>query len=78
MLVHVTAGPSMFSFMDRFSGYNYIKIQRHEAEKTALTTLMDDFHYIVMPSGLKNVGATNRQAINTSFHDTLYDFLKII
>lgn len=58
MLVDVTADYSMFSFMDEFSGYNQIKMDSFDAEKTAFRTPMGNFHYKDMTLGLKNAGAT--------------------
>lgn len=58
MLVDATAGHSIFSFMDGFSGYNHIKMDSSDAEKTAFRTPIGNYHYTVMPFGLKNAGAT--------------------
>lgn len=33
MVVHVTGGHSMFSFIDRLIGYSQIKMHPHDAEK---------------------------------------------
>ena len=48
----------MFSFMDRFSGYNQIIMAPRDAEKTTFKTPMGNFYYTVMSFGLKNAGAT--------------------
>lgn len=53
MLVDAIIGHSKFSFMDGFSGYNQIRIDPLDAEKTAFQTSMDNFHYIVILSGSK-------------------------
>ena len=54
LLIDSTIGSTMFSFIDRFNGYNQIKMVPRDAEKTAFRTLIGNFYYIVMPFGLKN------------------------
>ena len=56
-LVDNTAGHSLFSFMDGFSGYNQIKMHPEDMRKTTFITLWGTFCYKVMPFGLKNAGA---------------------
>ena len=58
LLIDLAAGNSMFSFMDRYSGYNQIRMAVKNVEKTAFRTPIGNFYYIVMPFGLKNVRAT--------------------
>ena len=48
----------VFSFMDNFSRYNQIQIQKEDHYETAFTTPWGTFSYQVMPFGLKNTGAT--------------------
>ncbi|KAE8701687.1 RNA-directed DNA polymerase (Reverse transcriptase), Ribonuclease H [Hibiscus syriacus] len=71
-LVDNTAGHAWFSFMDDFSGYNQIKINPEDMEKTTFVTMWGTFCYKVMPFGLKNVGATNQRAMVTLFHDMMH------
>ena len=75
-LIDTTAGHEMFSFMDDFSGYNQIRMVPEDAEKTAFRTLFGNFHYVVMPFGLKNVGATYQRAMTAIFHDMIHDFVE--
>lgn len=58
-------------FMDGFNGSNQIKMDSLDVEKTAFRTPMGNFHYTVMPFGLKNVGATYQRAMYFIFHDML-------
>lgn len=44
-LVDATAGHEMFSFMDGYSGYNQIKMNPVDAEKTAFRTPIGNFYY---------------------------------
>ncbi|KAL5538544.1 hypothetical protein UlMin_045351 [Ulmus minor] len=76
ILVDATAGHEMFSFMDGFSGYNQIRMAPEDAEKTAFRTPFGNFHYVVMPFGLKNAGATYQRAMTAIFHDMIHDIVK--
>ncbi|RVW92144.1 Transposon Ty3-I Gag-Pol polyprotein [Vitis vinifera] len=58
MLVDSTAGHSMLSFMDGFSGYSQILMAPEDMEKTSFITEWGTYCYRVMPFGLKNAGAT--------------------
>lgn len=58
LLIDFIAGHAMFSFMDGFSGYNQIRMAPRDIEKTTFQMLIGNFYYMVMPFGLKNVGAT--------------------
>ena len=57
-LVDLTARHQLLSFMDMFSGYNQIKLNEADQEKTLFVTSQGLFCYKVMLFGLKNVGAT--------------------
>jgi len=57
-LVDSASGCKLLSFLDAFSGYNQIKMQPMDEEKTALMTERSCYCYRVMPFGLKNAGAT--------------------
>ncbi|RVW77165.1 Retrovirus-related Pol polyprotein from transposon 17.6 [Vitis vinifera] len=55
-----TAGHSLLSFMDVFSGYNQILMTLEDMEKTTFITEWGTYCYKVMPFGLKNEGALIR------------------
>jgi len=57
-LVDSTAGHRLLSFMDAFSGYNQIRMDKVDQEKTSFVTSQGLFCYKVMPFGLKNAGPT--------------------
>ena len=57
-LVDSTARHELLSFMDAFSGYNQIKMNEDNQERTSFVTNQGLFCYKVMPFGLKNAGAT--------------------
>ena len=50
--------------MDAFSGYNQIKMDEADQEKTSFVTSQGLFCYEVMPFGLKNAGATYQRLVN--------------
>ena len=53
--------------MDAFSGYNHIKMEEVDQEKTSFVTSQGLFCYKVMPFGLKNAGATYQRLMNKMF-----------
>ena len=57
--------------MDAFSGYNQIKMDEADQEKTSFITSQGLFCYKVMPFGLKNAGATYQRLVNHMFHPQL-------
>ncbi|KAG8503553.1 hypothetical protein CXB51_001491 [Gossypium anomalum] len=76
-LVDNTAGYSLFSFMDGFSGYNQIKMNPEDMDKTTFITLWGTFCYKVMPFGLKNAGTTYQRAKVTLFHDMMHKEIEV-
>ena len=61
------AGHRLLSFMDAFSGYNQIRMDEADQEKTSFVTSQGLFCYKVMPFGLKNAGATYQRLVNHMF-----------
>ena len=53
--------------MDAFSGYNQIKMEEVDQEKTSFVTSQGPFCYKVMPFRLKNAGATYQRLMNKMF-----------
>ncbi|KAK0587568.1 hypothetical protein LWI29_025014 [Acer saccharum] len=66
-LVDATAGHELLSFMDAYSGYNQIRMNKADEEKTAFTTDQGLYCYKVMPFGLKNAGVTYQRLVNRIF-----------
>ena len=66
-LVDSTVGHRLLSFMDAFSGYNQIRIDKADQEKTSFVTSQCLFCYKVMPFDLKNAGATYQRLVNHMF-----------
>ena len=66
-LVDSTAGHRLLSFMDAISGYNQIKMDKEDQEKTSFITSQGLLCYKVMPFGLKNAEATYQRLVNHMF-----------
>ena len=67
VLVNSTAQHQLLSFMDAFSGYNQIKIDEVDQEKTLFVTSQGLFCYKVMSFGLKNASTTYQRLMNKMF-----------
>ena len=67
-LVDSTAGHKLLKFMDAFSGYNQIKMDEEDQEKTAFITSQRLYCYKVMSFGLINAGATYQRLVNKMFN----------
>jgi hypothetical protein len=68
-VVDSTAGCSVLSFLDCYSGYHQISLAKEDKEKTAVITPFGAFCYTSMSFGLKNTGATYQRAIQTCLAD---------
>ena len=66
-LVDSTARHQLLSFMDAFSGYNQIKMEETDQEKTSFVISQGLFYFKVMSFELKNAGATYQRLINKIF-----------
>ena len=67
ILVDSIARHQLLSFIDAFSGYNQIKLDESDQEKTSFVTSQGLFYYKVMSFGLKNAGATYQRLMNKMF-----------
>ena len=70
-LVNVTVGHPQMSFLDAFQGYHQIPLTINDQEKTAFVTLVGNYHYKVMPFGLKNAGSTYQRMMTKMFKPQL-------
>ena len=66
-LVDSMARHELLSFMDAFLGYNQIKMNEEDQERTSFVTSQGLFCYKVMPFGLKNAGAIYQRLMNKMF-----------
>ena len=57
--------------MDTFQGYHQIALAAKNQEKTAFISPDANYHYIVMPFGLKNVRVTYQRMMTRMFRDEI-------
>ena len=70
-LVDATAGYPRMSFLDALQGYHQIPLALEDQEKTAFVTPTGNYHYKVMPFGLKNAGSTYQRMMTRMFKPQL-------
>ena len=70
-LVDATYGHPRMSFLDAFQGYHQIALADEDQEKTAFISPDANYHYIVMPFGLKNARATYQRMMTRMFWDKI-------
>ena len=70
-LVDATVGHPRMSFLDAFQGYHQIPLAVEDQEKTAFVTPVGNYHYKVMPFGLKNAGSTYQRMMTKMFESRL-------
>ena len=70
-LVDATVGHPRMSFLDAFQGYHQIPLALDDQEKTTFVTPIGNYHYMVMPFGLKNAGSTYQRMMTKMFESQL-------
>ena len=70
-LVDAMVGHPRMSFLDAFQGYHQIPLALDDQEKTAFVTPVGNYHYKVMPFGLKNAGSTYQRMMTKMFEAQL-------
>ena len=70
-LVDATVGHPRMSFLDAFQDYHQIPLALDNQEKTAFVTPIENYHYKVMPFGLKNAGSTYQRMMTRMFETLL-------
>ena len=76
-LVDTTIGHHRMSFLDAFQGYHQIPLALDDQQKTAFVTPVGNYHYKVMPFGLKNAGSTYQRMMIRMFESLLGKNIKI-
>ena len=64
-------GYQRMSFLDAFQGYHQILLAPEYQEKTFFITPGGNYHYTVMPFGLKNAGVTYQRMVTQMFKDQI-------
>ena len=59
------------SFLDAFQGYHQIALAAEDQEKTTFISPNANYHYTVMPFGLKNARATYQRMMTRMFRDKI-------
>ena len=70
-LVDATVGHPRMSFLDAFQSYHKISLAAEDQEKTAFVTSVGNYHYKVIPFGLKNVGSTYQRMMTRMFEQQM-------
>ena len=70
-LVDATVGHYWMSFLDAFQGYHQIPLALDDQEKTAFVIPTGNYHYKVMPFGLKNARSTYQRMMTKMFKPQL-------
>ena len=65
------AGLALLSFLDCYSGYHQIALQKEDHSKTSFITPFGAYCYTTMSFGLKNVGATYQRAIQACLSEQI-------
>ena len=60
-----------------FSGYNQVMVRKEYQHKTTFTTPWGTFHYVRMPFGLSNAGATFQRAMDYAFRGLIGKIIEI-
>ena len=68
LLLDSTARSSIFSFMDRYSWYNQIRMATKDTKKTTFKIPIGNIYYTMMPFGLKNARAMYQRTMIAIFH----------
>ena len=70
-LVDATVGHPRMRFLNVFQGYHQIPLALSDQEKTAFVTPIGNYHYKLMPFGLKNAGSTYQRMMTRMFEPQL-------
>ena len=65
------------SFLNAFQSYHQIALAAEDQEKTTFISLDANYHYTVIPFGLKNAGATNQRMMTRMFRDKIERTVKV-
>ena len=67
-VIDSTAGCELLSFLDAYSGFHQIPLKKEDQIKTSFITPYGAYCYIIMPFGMRNVGATYQRCMQKCLH----------
>ena len=76
-LVDATVGYPRMNFLDAFQGYHQIPLALDDQEKTAFVTPTRNYHYKMVPFGLKNAGSTYQRMVTKMFEPQLSKSIEV-
>ena len=76
-LVDVTYRHQRMSFLDTFQGYYQVALATEDQEKMAFISLDANYHYTVMPFGLKNAEAMYQWMMTRMFRDKIRHMVEV-
>ena len=76
-LVDATVSHPQISLLDVLQGYHQIPLALGDQEKTTFVTSTENYHYKMMPFGLKNVGSTYQRMKTRMFEPQLGKSIEI-
>ena len=65
------------NFLDAFQGYHQIALAAEDQEKTSFISPKANYHYTVMPFGLKNAGATYQRMMTRMFREKIRTMVEV-
>lgn len=71
VLVDSTAGCEIMSMIDAFQGYYQKSMVLEDQDKTSFVVRRGTYYFLIMPFGLKNVGATYQRIVNMIFKESM-------
>jgi hypothetical protein len=77
-IIDSTAGSTLVSFLDCYSGYHQIALREEDQSKTSFITPFGTYCYKTMSFGLKNADATYQRAIQTCLGNRLVTTRKLM
>ena len=70
-LVYAMCGHPRISFLDAFQGYHQIALVAEDQEKTSFISPNANYHYTMMPFGLKNAGVSYQRMMTRMFREKI-------
>ena len=76
-VLDAVAGHEIYNFLDRFNGYNQVRMHPDDQDKTAYVTQWGVFVAVVMMFGLKTAPATFQRIISEVFGEYIPAFMQV-